>query len=76
MPQYDPEALRFKTISDFKWGMRCGAEAVIEWEKENMQKKAYTKECKAGFVLMMIQAEHGWSTFRNAKKRKISPKFP
>ena len=34
MPQYDPEALRFKTISDFKWSMRCGAEVVIEWKNK------------------------------------------
>lgn len=32
MSQYDPEALRFKTISEFKWSMRCGAEVVIEWK--------------------------------------------
>lgn len=32
MAQYDPEALRFKTISEFKWSMRYGAEVVIEWE--------------------------------------------
>lgn len=32
MIQYDPEALRFKTISDFKWSMHCGAEVVIEWK--------------------------------------------
>ncbi len=34
MTQYDPEALRFKTISDFKWSMRCGAEVVIEWKNK------------------------------------------
>ena len=32
MTQYDPEALRFKTISDFKWSMHCGAEVEIEWK--------------------------------------------
>ena len=25
---------RFKTISDFKWSMRCGAEVVIEWKNK------------------------------------------
>ena len=34
MTQYDPEALRFKTISEFKWSMRCGAEVVIEWKNK------------------------------------------
>ena len=34
MAQYDPEALRFKTISDFKWSMRYGAEVVIEWKNK------------------------------------------
>lgn len=29
---YDPEAYRFKTISDFKDSMRYGAEVVIEWK--------------------------------------------
>ena len=29
---YDPEAYRFKTISDFKERMRYGAEVVIEWK--------------------------------------------
>lgn len=32
MSLHDPEALRFKTISDFKWSMRYGAEVVIEWK--------------------------------------------
>lgn len=30
--RYDPEALRFKSISDFKWSMQCHAEVVIEWK--------------------------------------------
>jgi hypothetical protein len=34
MLQYDPEVLRFKTISDFKWSMKCGAEVVIEWKNK------------------------------------------
>lgn len=34
MIQYDPEALRFKTISDFKWSMHCGAEVMIEWKNK------------------------------------------
>ena len=34
MARYDSEALRFKTISEFKWSMRCGAEVVIEWENK------------------------------------------
>lgn len=34
MVQYDPEALRFKTISEFKWSMRYGAEVVIEWKNK------------------------------------------
>lgn len=34
MALYDSEALRFKTISEFKWSMRCGAEVVIEWENK------------------------------------------
>jgi len=29
---YDPEAYRFKTISEFKTSMRYGAEVVIEWQ--------------------------------------------
>lgn len=31
---YNAEALRFKTISEFKWSMKCGAEVVIEWNAE------------------------------------------
>ena len=34
MLQYDPEVLRFKTISDFRWSMKCGAEVVIEWKNK------------------------------------------
>ena len=34
MAQYDTEALRFKTISEFKWSMRYGAEVVIEWKNK------------------------------------------
>lgn len=29
---YDPEAYRFKTISDFKWCMKCGGEVQFEWK--------------------------------------------
>ena len=32
MAQYNPEALRFQSISDFKWSIRCGAEVEIEWK--------------------------------------------
>ncbi|MBE6949559.1 MAG: hypothetical protein E7456_06915 [Ruminococcaceae bacterium] len=32
MVNYNPETLRFKTISEFKWSMNCGAEVVIEWK--------------------------------------------
>ncbi len=28
---YDEEALRFKTIAEFKDAMRCGAEVNLEW---------------------------------------------
>lgn len=31
---YDPEAYRFKTISEFKDSMRYGAEVVIEWQEQ------------------------------------------
>ena len=34
MVQYNLEALRFKTISEFKWSMRYGAEVVIEWKNK------------------------------------------
>lgn len=34
MAQYDPEVLRFKTISEFKQSMRYGAEVVIEWKNK------------------------------------------
>ena len=30
--QYDPEAYRFKTISDFKWSMKCGSEIQFDWK--------------------------------------------
>lgn len=34
MTQYNPEALRFKTIGEFKQSMHYGAEVVIEWKNK------------------------------------------